>query len=153
MKIKKLLLLLFAFYSLHSIAQDGRFFREKKEQIRAIKIGFITNELDLTPDEATKFWPLFNAFEDKQQEIKKLKLKGYIERLDDDALDKLSDKDAATMLSQMESSDDDLYQAKKKFVSSLKGVISPIKIIKLKRAEENFNKKLLQQYRDKKVGR
>ena len=153
MKINKIITILTIIISLNAVAQDGSFIRKKKEQIRAIKIGFITNELDLTPDEAVKFWPLFNAFEDKQQEIKKLKLKGYLDRLDDDALDKLSDKDASTMLTQMESSEDELYQAKKKFVLSLKGVISPIKILKLKRAEENFNKKLLQQYRDKKLGR
>lgn len=153
MKINKIITILTIIISLNAVAQDGSFIRKKKEQIRAIKIGFITNELDLTPDEAIKFWPLFNAFEDKQQEIKKLKLKGYLDRLDDDALDKLSDKDASTMLTQMESSEDELYQAKKKFVLSLKGVISPIKILKLKRAEENFNKKLLQQYRDKKLGR
>ena len=153
MKINKIITILTVIISLNAVAQDGIFNRKKKEQIRAIKIGFITNELDLTPDEAIKFWPLFNAFEDKQQEIKKLKLKGYLERLDDDALDKLSDKDASVMLTQMESSEDELYQAKKKFVLSLKGVISPIKILKLKRAEENFTKKLLQQYRDKKLGR
>jgi hypothetical protein len=49
----------------------------------------------------------------------------------------------------MESYDDDLYLAKKKFVGSLKGILSPIKILKLRRAEDNFNRKLLQQYHDK----
>ncbi|WP_235922033.1 sensor of ECF-type sigma factor [Flavobacterium phycosphaerae] len=135
-----------------AIAQNGRL-REKKEQIKALKVAFITDELALTPDEATKFWPLFNAFEDKQQEIKKQKLKAYINRMDDDSFDKLSEKDASAMLSQMESMEDELYQAKKKFVTSLKGVISPVKILKLKKAEENFNRKLLQQYRDKKLGK
>ena len=153
MKISKILPLLIAFISLNAIAQDGPFIRKKKEQIKALKVAFITDELSLTPDEATKFWPLFNAFEDKQQEIKKQKLKGYLDRMDDDSFDKLSEKDAATMLAQMESTEDELYQLKKKFVTSLKGVISPVKILKLKKAEENFNRKLLQQYRDKKLGK
>ena len=153
MKISKILPLLIAFISLNAIAQDGAFIRKKKEQIKALKVAFITDELSLTPDEATKFWPLFNAFEDKQQEIKKQKLKGYLDRMDDDSFDKLSEKDAETMLAQMESTEDELYQAKKKFAASLKGVISPIKILKLKKAEENFNRKLLQQYRDRKLGK
>ena len=153
MKIKNILPLLIVFISLNAIAQDGPFIRKKKEQIKALKVAFITDELSLTPDEATKFWPLFNAFEDKQQEIKKQKLKGYLDRMDDDSFDKLSEKEATTMLAQMESSEDELYQAKKKFVASLKGVISPIKILKLKKAEENFNRKLLQQYRDRKLGK
>lgn len=153
MKNIKLYTSLFLLFSLSIYAQNGRLLREKKDQIKAMKIAFITNELDLTPDEATKFWPLFNAFEEKQQEIRRQKLKNYLDRLDDDTFDNLSEKEASAMLTQMESTEDDLYQAKKKFIASLKGVISPIKILKLKKAEENFNKKLLQQYRDKKLGR
>jgi len=153
MKISKILPLLTAFISLNVIAQEGPIIRKKKEQIKAMKVAFITNELALTSEEATKFWPLFNAFEDKQQEIKKQKLKGYLNRVDNDSFDNLSEKDATTMLAQMESTEDELYQLKKKFISNLKGVISPIKILKLKKAEENFNRKLLQQYRDRKLGK
>ena len=151
MKISKILPLLIAFVSLNVIAQDGPIIRKKKEQIKALKVAFITNELALTSEEATKFWPLFNAFEEKQQEIKKHKFKGYLNRVDNDSFDNLSEKDATTMLSQMESTEDELYQLKKKFLASLKGVVSPIKILKLKKAEENFNRKLLQQYRDRKL--
>ena len=153
MKISKILPLIIAFISLNVIAQDGPIIRKKKEQIKALKVAFITNELALTSDEATKFWPLFNAFEEKQQEIKKQKLKGYLKRVDDGSFDNLSEKEATTMLAQMESTEDELYQLKKKFISNLKGIISPIKILKLKKAEENFNRKLLQQYRDRKLGK
>ena len=151
MKISKILPLLTAFISLNVIAQEGPIIRKKKEQIKAMKVAFITNELALTSEEATKFWPLFNAFEEKQQEIKKQKLKGYLKRVDDGSFDNLSEKEATTMLAQMESTEDELYQLKKKFISNLKDVISPIKILKLKKAEENFNRKLLQQYRDRKL--
>lgn len=153
MKIKNVFSLFLIFISLNAVGQDGPFLRKKKEQIKSLKVAFITNELALTPDEATKFWPLYNAYEFKQQDIKKQRLKEYRERMDDNSIDKLSDKDATTMLAQMESSEEELYQARKKFVASLKGVVSPIKIVKLKKAEENFNRKLLQQYRDRKSGR
>ena len=153
MKISKILPILIAFVSLNVIAQNGPIIRKKKEQIKALKVAFITNELALTSDEATKFWPLLNAFEEKQQEIKKQKLKGYLNRVDNDSFDNLSEKDATTMLVQMESTEDELYQLKKKFISNLKGVISPINILKIKKAEENFNRKLLQQYRDRKLGK
>lgn len=148
--------LLLFFISIATFAQDGPLrerFREKKEQIKSLKVAYITNELNLTPDEAAKFWPLFNAFEDKQQEIRKLKLKGYLDRADNNTIDRLSEKEASSMLSQMESTEDELYQLKKKFVANLKGVLPATKILKLKKAEEQFSKKLLQQYRDKKIGR
>lgn len=152
----KLIIIVLFLTSLSSFAQDGPLrerFKQKKEQIKSLKIAFITNELNLTPDEAAKFWPLFNAFEDKQQEIKKQKMKAFLDRKDDNTLDQLSEKEAANILNQMESTEDELYQLKKKFITSLKGVLPATKILKLKKAEEEFSKKLLQQYRDKKIGR
>ncbi|MDI9258118.1 MULTISPECIES: sensor of ECF-type sigma factor [Flavobacterium] len=151
--MKKIVTVVMLLLSFISLAQGGRLLREKKEQIKAMKVAYITNELALTPDEAAKFWPLYNAFEEKQHEIRKQKLKGYLDRVDDESFDNVSDKEAATLLAQMESTEDELYQAKKKFIASLKGVISPLKILKLKKAEEGFNRKLLQQYRDRKFGR
>ena len=150
MKYRNLLQLLFLLISFTAVAQSGQRLREKKEQIKSMKIAFITNELSLTPDEATKFWPLYNAFEDKQQDIRKQKLKGSLNRMDDSTLDKLSEKEASLLLVQMENAEDELFQNKNKFQSSLKGVISSVKILKLKKAEEDFNRKLLQQYRNKK---
>jgi len=52
-------------------------------------------------------------------------------------------------LNQIENTEDELYQLRKKFIVNLKSVLSPIKIIKLKKAEEGFNRKLLKQYREK----
>ena len=155
MKNYKLLIVSVFLISIASFGQNGplrEHFKEKKEKIKALKVAFITTELNLTPDEAAKFWPLFNAFEDRQQEIKKQKFKAYLERTDNNAIDKLSEKEAATLLTQIESSEDELYQLKKKFVFNLKGILPSTKILKLKKAEEQFSKKLLQQYLDKKIG-
>ena len=128
-------------------------FQEKKEQIKALKVAFITTELNLSPDEAARFWPIFNAFEEKQQEIKRQKLRSILDRTEGNSIDKLSEKDAASLLSQMENTEEELHQLKKKFVTNLKGVIPSVKILKLKKAEEEFNRKLLQQYREKRDNR
>ena len=131
---------------MHSFAQS--LMENKKEQIKALKVGFITNELALTTDEATKFWPIYNAYEDKQFEIRHQKMKAFKLRMDAD-LEKMNEKEASTLLSQMENTEDELYQMRKKFVANLKGVLPSVKIIKLKKAEDDFNRKLLQQYRNK----
>ncbi len=147
MKIKKLLPFALLLITFCGFSQER--FKEKRDQIKALKVAFITNELALTADEATRFWPIYNTFEAKQNEIRIQKIKAYKDRIDDSNLDKLSEKEASALLMQMENTEDELTQLRKKFVSNLKNVIPSIKIIKLKRAEDNFNKKLLQQYRDK----
>jgi len=147
MKTNKLLLIILFLFSIHSFSQPKD--KEKREKIRSLKVGFLTTELSLTPDEAAVFWPLYNAFDNKQNEIRSKKTKSLIDKMDNESFAKMNEKEAFALLAQSESYDEDLFQNRRKFISSLKGVISPIKIIKLKKAEDNFNKKLLQQYRDK----
>lgn len=146
MKTNKLVLILIFLLSIHSFAQSRM--EDKKEQIRALKVGFITTELALTTDEAAKFWPIYNAYDDKQFEIRHQKMKALKQRMDAD-LDKMNEKEAANLLVQMENTEDELYQMRKKFVANLRGVLPSVKIIKLKKAEDDFNRKLLQQYRNK----
>ncbi len=72
-----------------------------------------------------------------------------MKRFESGEVEKMSDKEATNFLNQMENTEDEMYQLRKKFVSNLKDILPPIKIIKLKKVEEDFNRKLLQQYRDK----
>lgn len=149
MKTKHLLVFIFTIITSFSFAQNGRLMKQKKEQVKSLKVAFITSELDLTADESAKFWPLYNAFDEKQSEIRRTKMKSYLDRMDSENFENVSEKEAATLLSQIESSEEELHQLRKKFISNLKSVIPAVKILKLKKAEEDFNRKLLQQYRNK----
>lgn len=147
MKSNKTLLIILFLLSISLFAQQGM--NEKKEQIRALKVGFITNELSLTTEEASKFWPIYNAFDDKQFELRHQKMKTFKAQMLDESLDKMSEKEAATLLAQMESNENELSQLRKKFIINLRSILPAKKILKLKKAEDNFNRKLLQQYRNK----
>ncbi|HQW69093.1 MAG TPA: sensor of ECF-type sigma factor [Flavobacterium sp.] len=149
MTIKSLLAFILLITTTLSFSQNGRLLKQKKEQVKSIKVAYITNELNLTPDEATKFWPLYNEFEEKQNQIRREKLKAHLNRIDNADFDNLSEKEATTLLAQMESSEDELHLLRKKFTANLKNVLPATKILKLKKAEDGFNKKLLQQIRDK----
>ena len=39
----------------------GQVKKESKEKIRTLKIAYISNQLNLTSNEAEKFWPIYNA--------------------------------------------------------------------------------------------
>ena len=147
MKSNKTLLIILFLLSISLFAQQGM--NEKKEQIRALKVGFITNELSLTTEEASKFWPIYNAFDDKQFELRHQKMKTFKAQMRDESLDKMSEKEAATLLAQMENNENELSQLRKKFIINLRSILPAKKILKLKKAEDNFNRKLLQQYRNK----
>jgi hypothetical protein len=42
-----------------------------KQQVEAIKVAYITGQLNLTPEEAQRFWPLFNAFSNEVKQARK----------------------------------------------------------------------------------
>jgi hypothetical protein len=70
--------------------------------------------------------------------------------MNDESLDKMSERDASTLLSQIENSEEELFNLRNKFSKDLKEVLSAVKLSNSKKAEEDFNRKLLQQYRSKK---
>lgn len=147
MKIKNILSLLLLFVSFSFYAQDNKI-DEKREKIKAYKVSFLTTELELTSTEAQKFWPIYNAFDDKQFELRHEKMMVYLRKLDDSA-NSMSEKEAAILLTQIANTDKELYLLREKYMANLKKILSAKKILKLKKSEDDFNRKLLKQYRDK----
>ena len=148
MNIKKLFPILLLLVSTSFYAQSESM-KDKKEQIKTLKVAFFTTELDLTNAQAEKFWPLYNTFDDKQFELRHQKMRAFMKRMNDGSLDKISEKEANTFLAQIEDTEEELFLLRKKFTANLRGILPASKIIKLKKAEEDFNRKLLQQYRNK----
>ena len=56
--MKRLFILLLACLTLSLNAQEKK--ENRKEQIESQKIAFFTAELELTPEEAQLFWPVYN---------------------------------------------------------------------------------------------
>lgn len=152
MKIKNILPILLFLVSFSFYAQSDKI-DEKREKIKAYKVSFLTTELELTSTEAEKFWPVYNAFDDKQYELRHDKMKTYLRKLDDDNINSISEKEAVILLSQIESTDKELYFLREKYMTNLKKILSAKKILKLKKSEDDFNRKLLKQYRDKKAAK
>ena len=147
MRLYRILAIVTLFSSISFYAQ-GEKMKEKREQIKTLKVAFITTELDLTSAEAEKFWPIYNAFEEKEFELKHLKMRSFIKRFRE-GKDKMTEKEANSLLRQIENNEEDIFVLRKKFFLNLKGVLPALKIIRLKKSEEDFNRKLLMQYRNK----
>jgi hypothetical protein len=75
-------------------------------------------------------------------------MRTYKNRMNSSALSDMNEKEANVLLAQMESADEELFFTKK-ITKNLKEVPA-VKIIKLRKSEEGFNRKLLHQYRDSK---
>jgi hypothetical protein len=146
--MKHILPLIILLLSFTAFGQNERL-KEKRDQIKAMKVAFLTTELNLTPEEAAKFWPVYNTYDDKQFELRHQKMKTYAKKLNDGSLDNMSEKEALVFLNQIENTDDEQYHCRKKYNQALRGILIPTKILKLRKSEIDFDRKLLQQYRNK----
>lgn len=145
--MKKLITLMVVLFSIVSIAQPSK---EKIEKVKALKVAYITKELSLTTTEAEKFWPIYNTYDEKQFDLRHTKMRTIMKKYKDDGLENMTDKEAATILSEMESIDEDLLTLRKKFNKDAKEIIGAKKTLQLKKVEEEFTRTLFKQYKGRK---
>ncbi len=116
-----------------------------KNKLQAQRVAFITQRLNLTPEEAQQFWPVFNQYTEKLQQIRTA-------AKEEKTVDELSDTDTEKMiLSEFDRESREL-DLKKDLYQKLRKIISVKKIAKLYRAERDFKGMLIekiQQNREK----
>ncbi|WP_142783579.1 hypothetical protein [Changchengzhania lutea] len=137
-KITCILIFLLTFMTVSGQNRDN-----KRNAIKALKVSFITERLDLSVNEAEKFWPVYNAYEDESLKIKHEDLR-HTRREIKETYQTINDERAQELLDKLIASENALHNLKNQLIDDLKQVISPQKIILLKVAEEEFNRKLFE---------
>ena len=109
--MKKYLLILFVMFGAFSQvkAQNG-------EKIQALKIAFITQKLQLTPDEAQKFWPVYNQYDNEIRGIETT----------------INPNDGPLV------KEEKLLDVRKKYLTSFEKILGPDKTNRLFNAERDF---------------
>ena len=125
--------------------------KANRDKIKALKIAYLTEQLNLTPSEAEKFWPIYNIH-DKKKRFFRNKIRSEIEKVtkENGVLNAVSEEDAERLVSLKLSTEKKIYKAHENFIDELKNIISYKKIIKLEIAEMEFGRKLMKRYRSKK---
>ena len=120
------------------------------DKFKAEKISYITEAIELTPEEATKFWPIYNEFEKKKFEYmnQRRELENYLK----ENKKKLSDKeliDSINKLSSLPVKEGELnLEYNKEFLK----ILSPLKVVELYEAEEGFRRYLFKKFREQRNG-
>lgn len=145
-------ILLFTLIFLSSIlsAQDHNKQR-RHEKIRAYKVAHITDKLNFSSEEAEKFWPIYNDYNNQTMKLHKeerFKIKKQIDKLD--GINKLTDDQAKKILEHIKSIEKRRNELKFSFFNKISTFLSYRKILKLKITEHEFNRKLLRKLRQSK---
>jgi len=115
--------------------------QDRRQKIETYKIGFLTQKLNLTTQEAQNFWPVYNDFQAKKQAIRENmagKNKEY--KMTQEATEKQATDLIASDLNEMQASLD----LTRDYYGKLKAILPPQKIVLLFNAERQFKRELLQ---------
>lgn len=120
-----------------------------KPNIDALRISWITKKLSLTPEEAQKFWPVFNEFE---AELKKVREERR--NLDKDVTDwsTKSEAEVKQHLDKLLELDQKELDLKKTYTARLYEVIPAYKVILLYKAVEEFRRWLIEKAQQRRPG-
>jgi len=114
---------------------------ENKEKIKAHKIAFITDRLNLTPDEAEKFWPVYNENEAIMDNFHKEFRKNH--KFEPEDIETMSDAEVNSFIDDQFKHEQQAFSYRKDFVEKLRGVIPPKKILMLMESEKDFKVELM----------
>lgn len=109
------------------------------------KVEYITNEAELTKEEASKFFPVYNELTKKKFDLHKAhrdkveKMKKSKENMSNEEYRKLLDNDVDVKLKEAE--------LDKEYSTRLEKVISPEKLYKAQQAERKFMQDELKKFR------
>lgn len=123
---------------------------QKKERIQQIKIAYFTQELDLTSEEAEKFWPVYNEMNEKIQEQKK-KAKAATRDIKNN-LETLSDAEVEAKMNEALNAKIQEAELQKEYLGKIGEVIGYKKAAKVVSLEAQFKRELLKRLAEEQNG-
>ena len=108
-----------------------------RERIESMKIAFLTSEMDLTPQEAQNFWPVYNKAKEEMHEAMHKVMKAFGE-MDRAIQDGKTDKEISSLVHAYTTALADSKGLEEKYAKAYEKVIPPTKVAKLFVGEEKF---------------
>ncbi len=143
--MKNLLLLILFFGGIGTaFAQSSKLTDEKRKEFEAQKIAFFTQELDLSPEEAAVFWPLYNEMQRKYRDIEEI-IRAEYKRVREAKT--MKEADYAASVNYILVYEQKMRDIKKEYYGKLMAVVPASKIWKLDGAERKFHRQLFDKLR------
>ena len=113
-----------------------------RERVEAAKVGFITREVKLTPDEAKVFWPVYESFHAELRSVEN-------DPMDRDRREAITDDaEALKVLKSMEATAEKREAIRKKYQKKFLEILPAHKVLAYYRAEGEFQRRLNERLRE-----
>mgnify|MGYP000845341865 FL=1 len=112
----------------------------RMEKIKAQKIAYLTQKLELTPDESKAFWPLYNQMDKERFDLRHKNLNNDTKRLN---INDLSENEASVLIDEQLNEAQQLLDLRKTYSVKFKQVLPAKKVLLLFRSEKTFQQDLM----------
>lgn len=109
------------------------------EKMKAEKIAYLTNYMDLTSAEAEKFWPVYNQAEKEKREGFRNNIESY-KALETAINENKSEEEVKTALNNYLSAQNNGCEIDKKYANKYREILPEQKVAKLYLGEEKFRR-------------
>ena len=130
----------FALLSITSVQAQHKDHGNWQEKMKSEKIAFLTSELDLTPEEAQAFWPVYNQISKEKNDAQKAVMTTYFAMMKAIEEGKANDKEIERLLDEYVAAAEANRNSPKKDVERYRKVLPSKKVVKLYVAEEKFRR-------------
>ena len=127
------------------VAQPGDDDPNEKERLEALRIAFITKRLSLTPDEAQKFWPVYNQYNSELESSRKDSK--IIRKGMSDDFQSMTDPEVEAFVDEVIAQKQKEVDIVKKYHIQFKKTLPIRKVALLYKSERDFRKQLLNEFR------
>jgi len=121
--------------TLSAFAQD----KKAMQKIETARIALITERLELTPDQAEKFWPLYREYNQQRRQLRQ-EFKDTRQGVDRQNLTEEQSKELVAKAMDLKQRELNL---EKQYAERMTQVISAQQILRLRNAEKDFQQMLL----------
>lgn len=119
-----------------------------KKKMQSEKIAFLTTELDITPEEAQAFWPVYNQVEAERDKAMHEVFKAFKD-LDQALKEGKSEKEISNLLDKFTKAQDKQKEVDNERTGKYKEVLSSEKVARLLIGEEKFRRQHIRRLHDK----
>lgn len=115
-----------------------------RERLESRKIGYITDALDLTPEEAQAFWPVYNQHQAEKEKLREEQMENAKMMNSEEPM---SAEDLDTFMRAKFSRERRQTDLDEKYYAAYKNVLTPEKTAQLYKAEREFKREMMRTMR------
>lgn len=127
----------------NGIAQENR-----RERIKSLKVAYLTEKLDLSPEEAAAFWPVYNEYEDNTFELKAT-LGKTLRKIVMENSEAISEQEAVETHKRVMALREEIAKAELNFQKKTPQLLGAKKALYLDIYQERFKRELLKKFQER----